>query len=230
MQYKIHGEGPALVLVPGGLTGWLSWDAFIPEFNTNKIIQVQLLNVQYGLENKLLPDSYSVKLESHALAASLIEAGINEPADFIGWSYGGLILLDFALNNPALIKTLTLIEPPAFWILNAHGVHNENAEKVTTTLSRFENDISENDLEVFLTSVGFAKPGTSIKDHPNWKNWLPFRYSLRQNKVVPQHTDDIEKLQNFKPAVLLVKGTGSASFFHAAIDIMDKDFPRAIVI
>jgi len=48
--------------------------------------------------------------------------------------------------------------------------------------------------------------------------------------VVPQHTDDIEKLQNFKPAVLLVKGTGSASFFHAAIDIMDKDFPRAIVI
>ncbi|MDQ3550970.1 MAG: hypothetical protein M3413_05540 [Bacteroidota bacterium] len=33
MQYKIQGEGPALVLVPGGLTGWLSWDAFIPEFN-----------------------------------------------------------------------------------------------------------------------------------------------------------------------------------------------------
>lgn len=164
------------------------------------------------------------------MAASLIEAGITQPADFIGWSYGGLILLDFALNNPALIKTLTLIEPPAFWILNAHGVHNENAEKVTTTLSRFENDIFENDLEVFLTSVGSANPGTSIKDHPNWKNWLPFRYSLRQNKVVPQHTDDIEKLQNFKPAVLLVKGTGSASFLHAAIDLMAKDFPRGTVI
>jgi hypothetical protein len=58
MQYKVHGEGPALVLVPGGLTGWLSWDSFIPEFNENKIIQLQLLNVQYGLENKLLPDFY----------------------------------------------------------------------------------------------------------------------------------------------------------------------------
>ncbi|MGI8599852.1 MAG: alpha/beta fold hydrolase [Chitinophagaceae bacterium] len=62
------------------------------------------------------------------------------------------------------------------------------------------------------------------------KNWLPFRYSLRQNKVVPQHTDDIEKLQNFKPAVLLVKGTGSASFLHAAIDLKAKDIPRGTVI
>jgi hypothetical protein len=46
-----------------------------------------------------------------------------------------------------------------------------------------------------------------------------------QNKVVPQHTDDIEKLQNFKPAVLLVKGTDSASFLHAAIDYGQR-FPH----
>ncbi len=52
-----------------------------------------------------------------------------------------------------------------------------------------------------------------------------FRYSLMQNKVVPQHTDDIEKLQNFKPAVLLVKGTDSASFLHAAIDYGQR-FPH----
>jgi pimeloyl-ACP methyl ester carboxylesterase len=164
------------------------------------------------------------------LAASLEEAEINQPSDFIGWSYGGLILLDFALHNPSLIKTLTLIEPPAFWVIKAHGIYNENAEKVASTLLKFENDISENDLEVFLTSVGFAKPGTSIRSHPNWNNWLTFLYSLRKNKVVPEHMDDIEKLRDFKPAVLLVKGSGSASFLHAAIDLMAKDFPNVTVI
>ena len=61
MSYKITGEGSPLVLVPGGLTGWVSWDPFVPHFAKGKrVIQVQLLNVQYGLENKSLPRNYGV--------------------------------------------------------------------------------------------------------------------------------------------------------------------------
>ena len=55
MQSKIKGEGKPLVLVPGGLTGWVSWNPFVDSFATSrKVVQVQLLNVEYGLENKPL--------------------------------------------------------------------------------------------------------------------------------------------------------------------------------
>src|SRR5687767_5147989 len=82
MLYRVIGNGQPLVLVPGGLTGWASWDPFVPEFsNKKKVIQVQLLNVQYGLEGTALPQNYSVRTESEALAAVLSSAGMNEKAD-----------------------------------------------------------------------------------------------------------------------------------------------------
>ncbi|MBI2979431.1 MAG: hypothetical protein HYY41_01145, partial [Chloroflexi bacterium] len=56
MPVKVTGKGVPLVLVPGGLTGWLSWEPHTERLSaTRKVIQVQLLNVQYGFENRRLP-------------------------------------------------------------------------------------------------------------------------------------------------------------------------------
>jgi hypothetical protein len=74
MQAKVTGDGKHLVLVPGGLTGWLGWEPHAERLSkTRKVIRVQLLNVQYGFENRRLPPRYSVKTESHALASTLDE-------------------------------------------------------------------------------------------------------------------------------------------------------------
>ena len=71
MLAKVTGKGPPLVLVPGGLTGWLSWEPHAERLVANrKVVRVQLLNVQYGLENRPLPLGYSVKMEAQALAAT----------------------------------------------------------------------------------------------------------------------------------------------------------------
>jgi len=69
MQSKVIGEGAPIVFVPGGLTGWLSWEPHAERLSkTRKVVRVQLLNVQYGFENRTLPKDYSVKMESQALA------------------------------------------------------------------------------------------------------------------------------------------------------------------
>jgi len=47
-----------------------------------------------------------------------------EAADIIGMSHGGVTGLLFALENPRRVRTLTLIEPPAFWVLPNHGYDN----------------------------------------------------------------------------------------------------------
>ena len=43
---------------------------------TKKNIRVQLICVQYGLENRPLPSDYSIKTESNALSATLDSLGI----------------------------------------------------------------------------------------------------------------------------------------------------------
>jgi pimeloyl-ACP methyl ester carboxylesterase len=115
MQCEVKGEGNPIVLVGGGLTGWKSWEPFVEIFNAKqrKVILVQLISVQYGLEDRPLPDGYSVKIESGALAATLDSLSFTTPVDIVAWSFGAFTSLDYALDHPDQIRSLTLIEPPA---------------------------------------------------------------------------------------------------------------------
>jgi pimeloyl-ACP methyl ester carboxylesterase len=233
MQYKVTGDGNPIVLVPGGLTGWVSWDGFVPHFaQSGKVIQVQLLNVQYGLESKLLPADYSVSVESNALAGTLDELNIATKADFIGWSYGGLVLLDYALNHPDKIRTLTLIEPPAIWAIE-DSIDTEPLRYVKIFLSAspgIHSTITEEDMEKFLEFAGFASEGVPVRSLPQWNSWLNFRQSLRCNSIVLKHKDNLQRLKNFQPPVLLVKGTNSALFLHRIIDRMAQEFSSVKVV
>ncbi len=227
MQYKLTGDGMPLVLLPGGLTGSSSWDSFVPDLSVNnQVIQLQLISVQCGLENRDLPQNYSVRLESDAIAESLKDIGITNPTDFIGWSYGSFVLLDFALNHPQLVRSLTLIEPPAFWILKEHKRETQETSNIIKFMKTLNGDISEKQLEMFMITVGFAEPGVSLQEHPQWSNWLKHRKSLRNSGQVTMHTDKLERLLKFEAPVLLVKGSGSASFLHEIIELLGQDLPH----
>ena len=234
LLYKITGEGKPLVLVPGGLTGWASWDPFVPLLSKNKkVIQVQLLNVQYGLENRPLPEDYSPRLESKALRGALSSARVDEKADFVGWSYGALVLLDYALNHPEKVRTLTLIEPPALWIIRNDIDTDPQLVKVKGFLSAApgpDETITDKDLEQFLVFAGFSKPGEAVTNLPQWNAWRNFKQSLRCNRAVLNHNDNAERLRRFQVPVLLVKGTGSAYFLHRIIDACEKAFPDSRVV
>jgi len=50
MKKEIRGTGETVVLVPGGLTGWLSWEPHAKERSENySLFMVQLINVDLGL-------------------------------------------------------------------------------------------------------------------------------------------------------------------------------------
>ena len=130
MQYEVTGSGRPIVLVPGGLTGWASWEPFVKTFSDKRtVIRVQLLGVQFGLENRPLPEDYSVKTESGALAATLDSLGYNIPVDLVAWSFGAFTSLDYALYHPDRIRTLTLIEPPAMWVLRETGKWDDETQQ-----------------------------------------------------------------------------------------------------
>lgn len=231
MQSVISGSGSPLLLVPGGLTGWISWEPhakILSEKHT--VIRVQLLNVQYGFENRELPLDYSVKTESEALAETIESLGYDEPMDIVGWSYGAFTSLQYALDYPEHIRTLTLIEPPAMWTLRSDGKFDTLTQKEADFFLTLDGDIKEDMLADFLVHAGFVKPGQSVRELPQWNKWLPFRQSLRNSLTVVNYRDDKKRLQKFQAPVLLVKGTGSSVWLHKIIDELAHNIPNSRVV
>jgi pimeloyl-ACP methyl ester carboxylesterase len=231
MQCEATGSGRPLVLVPGGLTGWASWEPFVKTFSEKRtVIRVQLLGVQFGLENHALPDDYSVKTESGALAETLDSLGYTMPVDVVGWSFGAFTSLDFALDHPDRIRTLTLIEPPAIWVLRVTGKWDDEVQQSVDFFETQKGDITEDMLAEFLHRAGFVQQGQSPRELPKWNYWVPFRRSLRINPSVVSFRDDVKRLKNFQPPVLLVKGTGSTKWLHHVIDGLAETIPHSRVI
>ena len=165
------GEGAPLILILGGLTGWARWEPHVePLCLSRQVVRLQLLNVQYGLENRDLPADYSVKTESRALAKALDELGLGAPVDVADWSSGALVSLDFALDHAGRVRTLTLIEPPAFWVLRALGTSDTEARRVEAMVRTLLGDLSEDQLERFVSAVGLCPPGESSRRFPSGRN------------------------------------------------------------
>jgi pimeloyl-ACP methyl ester carboxylesterase len=231
MQSKTTGDGAPLVLLGGGLTGWLSWDPHAERLtDSRRVVQLQQLVVQWGLEQKPLPADYAVATERQALAAALDRLGLTEPLDVAGWSYGGVVTLDFALDQPSRIRTLTLIEPPAYWVIRALGPLDDGTRRELAFLETLQGEISEAQLEEFISFAGFLPPGRSARDLPQWPSWSRHRRSLRCNVAILQQSDDLARLAAFPKPVLLVRGTGSPPFYDRIIGAMASRFPRATVV
>ena len=227
LQAKVTGKGIPLLLVPGGLTGWNSWEPFVDSFveMQRKVIRVQLLNVEYGFDGRQLPADYSVKTESMALDATLKALGHYTPIDIVAWSFGAFVSLDYALDHPENIHTLTLIEPPAIWILRNDGELDAQTQKSISFLGSLQGNITDDMLAAFLSEIGLAGQGQSVRDLPQWRQWLPYKQSLRCNPVIITHNDELKRLQAIKSPVLLIKGTGSALFLHKIIKGLGSNLP-----
>src|SRR5687767_4309183 len=106
------GAGPTLVLLPGALTGWASWQGHAEALaESRRVVRLQLLCVELAEAGRRLPATYSMATELDALDATLARLG-DEPVDLVGWSYGAGLALAHALRRPESVRTLTLVEPP----------------------------------------------------------------------------------------------------------------------
>ena len=230
MKSESIGSGRPIVLVPGGLTGWISWEPHSKILsNDYRVTRVQLLAVDLGLEDKPLPKGYSFKLESDALLNAINKEGILQ-ADFVAWSYGAEVTLNFALDNPDKIRTLTLIEPPAIWVLRSRGpLSKEMVEDQKKLQLLGPGDISEEQLVWFSHFAGFVPSDKNPRELPQWPVWVKYRQSLRTGDAVFLENDYIKKVRSFKKPVLLFKGVGSPKFLTEIIDILGQEFPDATV-
>ena len=229
LQVDDRGAGDALVLVPGGLTGWVSWMAHQERLvSRHRVIRVQPIHNELG--SKGIPGNlgYTAAVERESLRLTLDALDLERP-HLAGWSGGGLALIEFAMEYPQRIRSLTLVEPAAYWVLARLGERIDEVEQTIAFVNGiFGRGVSEDELATFLRLGGLAEPDEDIRSHPNWGRWVEHRTTLSWLSPLLDHPErSIGELAGISAPVLATKGTASTALDRRLVDVLDERLTNA---
>jgi pimeloyl-ACP methyl ester carboxylesterase len=231
LQLDARGAGDPLVLVPGGLTGWLSW---VPHqerlVNRHRVIRVQPIHNELGSKGRPGDPSYTAQIERESLRLTLDALGLERP-NLAGWSGGGLALIEFAIEYPERVRSLTLVEPAAYWVLAQLGERLDEVEVSNGFVhGLFGREVSEDELTTLLRLGGLAEPGEDVRSHPNWGRWVEHRTTLSWLSPLLDHPErSIDDLGRITAPTLVTKGTNSTPLDRRLVDVLGKHLPNARV-
>jgi pimeloyl-ACP methyl ester carboxylesterase len=231
LQLDDRGGGDALVLVPGGLTGWLSW---VPHqerlIDRHRVIRVQPIHNELGSKGIPGDPGYGADVERESLRLTLDALDLQQP-HLAGWSGGGVALIEFAIEYPERVRSLTLVEPAAYWILARLG---ERTDEVETSDGFFKDlfgrEVSEDELATFLEIGGLAEAGADVRSHPSWGRWVEHRTTLSWlGPLLDRPGRSIDDLARIEAPTLLTKGTASTPLDRRLVDVLGERLPDARV-
>jgi pimeloyl-ACP methyl ester carboxylesterase len=232
LAYDARGDGDPIVLVPGGLTGWLSW---IPHqerlADRYQCIRVQPIHNELGSAGVPGDPDYSSQTEREALRLTL-DALALPSVHLAGWSGGGTAALEFAMEYPMRVRSLTLIEPGAHWVLEQIGERVAEVQKAYAAIHAWAGrELSEQDLADFLVVAGLSPSVEAARSDPGWDRWFAHRAALSwQSERLDHPARSVAELALVGCPVLLVKGTDSTELDRRLVDVLGERLRDATVI
>jgi pimeloyl-ACP methyl ester carboxylesterase len=234
LLHEVTGRGDPLVLMPGTLTGWASWVAPAERLAANhRVVRAQARVIELVEAGMPIPSSYDIPMEREALRATVDALGLDR-FDLAGWSLGGGVSLSFALAFPERVRTLTLIEPAALWLLRATGYDAaklDAAEAGDRALAG--KDITIDDLKAFMVYAGLGQPGTEgtdVEAHPRWPIMVRNRQAISTLYAEWDERESIERLRSLDVPILAVKGTETSELLGAIVDGLVATAPRVTLL
>ena len=106
IHYEIHGEGPPLVLLHGGVDPSQTFGAPLAAMaGTHKVIAIHLRGHGLSTDSEA---PWSAELMADDVAAVLGQLGIGK-ARFMGYSLGAAVALQVAIRHPELVEKLVSV-------------------------------------------------------------------------------------------------------------------------
>jgi pimeloyl-ACP methyl ester carboxylesterase len=229
LTHDVQGSGEPVVLVPGGLTGWVSWvphaERLAERWTT---VRVQPIHNELGSAGHPGVPGYTAAVERESLRMTLDALGLHQP-HLAGWSAGGNALLGFVLAYPERVRSLTLIEPGSAWVLEELGEVSPDVRRMTTYLhGLFGRDVTEDDLASFLELAGFVPDREVARDADGWERWVQHRMALSwYSEDLDRAGRSVDRLPGVRIPVLLVKGASSTVPDRRVVDVLAERLPNA---
>lgn len=106
IYYEIHGEGPPLVLLHGGVNPSETFGAPLATMaKTHKVIAIHLRGHGFSTDSD---EPWSTEAMADDVAAVLQQLGIGK-ARFMGYSLGAAVSLQVAIRHPELVEKLVAV-------------------------------------------------------------------------------------------------------------------------
>lgn len=232
LQSDVQGEGETIVLIPGGLTGWDSW---IPHqqrlADRYRVIRLQPIHNELGSAGKPGDPGYTPATERESLRLTLDALGI-DAAHFAGWSAGGRALIEFVIAHPGRVRTLTLVEPAASWLLERAGERDPEGEAASAFFGKLAGRaVTEEALADFLHFAGLVAPGEDPRRHPAWERWVGHRTTLSWMSEEMRRSDrTLGDLSRIVAPTLLVHGSRTADWLKRVVALLAEKLPDAAVL
>lgn len=231
LEHDAAGSGdPPIVLLPGGLTGWQSWLPLVPALSADRrVVRVQPICNAEGHAGRPGDPAYNADVERESIALTLAEAGVGE-MHLVGWSNGGRIALDFALADPARIRTLTLIEPAAYWLVLEQDESARAFDEYFASCAGRE--LTDDDLCEFLIRAGIGPEGADFKSLPQWEFWSSCRQALSWGgeRATSSAVAGIEGFERLDVPTLLIRGRSTAPWLYNVAGHLERGLPEASLV
>jgi pimeloyl-ACP methyl ester carboxylesterase len=210
------GSRPRLLLVHGSVVNAdLTWSAQKPLADRFEIVAPNRRGFPPG------PDVERVDFEDEAV---WLEQFLDPGTHLVGHSYGGVIALLAATRRPETLRSLTVIEPPAFGAARGVPAADEFTRRIEEHWTNGPRDPSEF-LRGFLALVGSAAPpGDPTPELLQGARTLMVERSPAE-AVIP-----FEELARAQFPKLVVSG-GHSPAFDALCDVLEErlDADRAVL-
>jgi pimeloyl-ACP methyl ester carboxylesterase len=222
-------KGKPLVLVHGSWGDHHNWDKVVP--GLSKKFRVLTYDRRGHSQSERPAGKGSVREDVNDLAA-LINHHKLSPAIIAGNSFGAIICLKLATQDPGLFKSLFIHEPPLFTLLEGQA-DTEKAfqavtERIQAVIKLLKQGKNEEGAELFVETIAFGNGAwenlphqlqqTFIFNAPTWLDEMQDDESLRI---------DLIKLKNFTQPVFLSQGEASPPFFPIVINKIEGSLPHA---
>ena len=244
LAYIERGQGQPVVFVHGGVGDYRGWELQMPAFAAS--FRTLAVSCRGAWPNRKLELGEEITLDTFVedLAAFVKELDL-APAHLVGHSspggFGGLLL---AYRYPELLRSLVLLEPPAFPLLGVNipptpfqvlrllarnpragiGFLKFGARGVGPAMRAFNRGDDERGLRIFMAAVAGKKRVAAIPDETFQSfvgNVGPFKAQLRAG--FPDFGEG--DARSIRVPTLLVSGTETPAALTAVTDKLEQLLP-----
>ncbi len=208
IYYEVAGRGKALVLVHGFTLDHRMWDDQFVKFSSfNKVIRYDMR----GFGKSALPTSDAY---SHAIDLRCLLEFLNiKSANVLGFSMGGEVALDFALNFSGILNSLILVDS---WLSGYPGTGGRSGFKMTNLKVEdakkiwFEHPIFDT---IRFKQDLFLKIEKIVSDYKFW-------HSNKKDPAYKLFSDAKKFLPKIDKPVLIIIGQYDLPDYHAIAKIL----------